>query len=191
MVLITDNQVTRTYPAEGRTTYKIDHTFDVARITGETPALLAAQSYAATHHIRYNAVRALLHEESIDKPFYWKITLLRGESLRGAVYVRAVDGAFSEFVPAPTSESSGNGFTKDVKRTFLGVGGDLEEFFTRQPDRRSIAGPYLGSAGAPAGLPVIAEPADGQPLRRSAQVFLTIDFLCSECASSVPLDSLT
>jgi hypothetical protein len=154
-VLVVDNQVVKTYAANGGATYRADLTFDPARLTPEGPALTAAQSFAARHSINYDGVRALLKQTSLDRPFRWRIELMNSGRSRGYVYVNALDSTVAAYAPpesggqggtytstttttttTSTSENDGGvegearGFGNDVKRTFLGIGGDLQEFFT-------------------------------------------------------------
>jgi hypothetical protein len=147
-VLVEDNQITKTYAANGGVTYRADLTFDPSRLTSEGPALSAAQGYAARHYINYDSVRALLKQTSLNRPFRWRIELMNGGQSRGYVYINALDSTVASYAPpqAGGEQSSGNqsgssrskgnvegdaqGFGNDVKRTFLGIGGDLQEFFT-------------------------------------------------------------
>ena len=139
-VLVEGNKITKTYPANGGVTYSSTLTFDPSRITSEGPALDAAQGYAAKHHIRYDSVTALLHQTDANKPFRWKIGLIEDGKKKGYVYVNAIDDSVADYDPATTgrhtssasSDNSEKGFANDVKSTFLGIGGDLEEFFTGQ-----------------------------------------------------------
>jgi len=136
-VLVENNQIVKSYPANGGTTYSAKLTFDPSRITSEGPALNAAQGYAAQHHIAYDSVHALLKQTSVDKPFRWKVDLLDNGQRLGSVYVNALDDsvAFYESASAAKGTSSGKSsegksFSHEVQKTFLGVGGDLEEIFT-------------------------------------------------------------
>jgi len=133
-VVVENNQISKSYPANGGMTYPGDLTFDPSRITSEAPVLSAAQDYAAQHHIAYDSVRALLKETAANKPFRWKVELVNSGKSRGFVYVNALDDTVALYQD-PSSDRGGSdggftGFTHDVKKTFLGVGGDLEEFFT-------------------------------------------------------------
>jgi hypothetical protein len=138
-VLVENGAIVKTYDAQGGTTYSMRLSFDPARITGEQPALNAAQDYATRHNIAYNGVRALLKETSVNKPFRWRIELMDSGTGRGYVMVNAVDDTVAAYVP-PHHSGSGGGtgsvsqdaqdFGHDVQNTFLGIGGDLEEFFT-------------------------------------------------------------
>jgi len=137
-VLVENNQITKTYPANGGTTYSASLTYDPSRITSEGPALSAAQGYAAKHHLVYDSVTALLKETSASKPFRWKIGLVSNGKSQGYVMVNALDDTVAAYIP-PTSHSTAStsssddgakGFGNDVKNTFLGIGGDLQEFFT-------------------------------------------------------------
>jgi hypothetical protein len=138
-VLVQNDQITKTYPANGGTTYSDALTFDPSRITSEGPALSAAQGYAVKHNLTYDTVHALLKETGKNKPFRWRVELLDSGRSRGYVYVNALDDSVSAY-SSPTADKTGvstdsatqtaAGFGNDVKHTFLGIGGDLEEFFT-------------------------------------------------------------
>ena len=146
-VLVENGQVTKSYEAQGGVTYSSRLTFDPSRITNEQPVLNAAQNYATKHNIAYTSVRALLKQTSLEKPFRWRIELMNADKSEGFVMVNAVDDSVAAYVPhdtatSPASSSSGGGtpdggvtgdaekFGNDVKNTFLGIGGDLQEFFT-------------------------------------------------------------
>jgi hypothetical protein len=137
-VLVENNKITKTYPANGGVTYSATLTFDPSRITSEGPALDAAQGYAAKNKIRYDSVTALLHQTSANKPFRWKIGLIDAGKKKGYVYVNAIDDSVASYESSATekhsssasSDDSAKGFANDVKSTFLGIGGDLEQFFT-------------------------------------------------------------
>ena len=118
----------------------------------EGPALTAAQNYATRHDIPYDSVRALLKETSLDRPFRWRIELMNDGRSKGYVFINALDSSVASYASSGSStqvaESSttttttsrsnsddsdndnSGGFGNDVKRTFLGIGGDLQEFFT-------------------------------------------------------------
>ena len=146
-VLVANNQIVKTYAANGGVVYRADLTFDPARMTPEGPALAAAQQYAAQHRIAYDSVRALLKQNAGNRPFRWRIELMNANQSRGFVYINALDSSVAAYAPpgstetettttTTTTEHHGNvesdahDFGTDVKRTFLGIGGDLQEFFT-------------------------------------------------------------
>lgn len=139
-VLVQNGQITKTYEANGGITYVSDLTFDPSRITDEGPALSAAQTYAGQHSIAYDSVRALLKQNSTDQPLRWRVELLESGKSRGYVFVNTSDNSFASYQPAPTSPTgtdtaqsasdAAQGFAHTVKKTFLGIGGDLEQFFT-------------------------------------------------------------
>ncbi len=137
-VLVENNRISKTYPANGGVTYSADLTFDPSHITSEGPALSAAQGYAAKHHLAYDSVTALLKETSLNKPFRWKVGLIRDGKKLGYVMVNALDDTVASYAPpsgdktasASSSDDSDKGFFHGVQKTFLGIGGDLEEFFT-------------------------------------------------------------
>jgi len=134
-VLVQNGKIVKSYVANGGVTYSKDLTFDPSRISSEVPALDAAKGYAAKHKITYDAVHALLKETALNKPFRWRVELLRSGRSRGYVYVNALDDSVASYQSPTTpkkksSGSSSDGFGNDVKNTFLGIGGDLQEFFT-------------------------------------------------------------
>jgi hypothetical protein len=149
-VFVQNGQVVKTYEARGGVIYSSHLTFDPSRITEEQPALNAAQNYATHHHIAYNSVRALLKQTSATRPFRWRIELLDSGESRGFVLINAVDDTVASFVPpavhhgsssasaattksasaSDSVESDATRFGDDVKNTFLGIGGDLQQFFT-------------------------------------------------------------
>jgi hypothetical protein len=133
-VLVENGKVTKTYAANGGVTYSKDLTFDPSHISSERPALTAARTYAAKRQISYDAVHALLKETALNKPFRWRVELLHEGHSRGFVYVNALDDEVAAYekpsAQASTSSSNAEGFGDEVKSTFLGIGGDLEQFFT-------------------------------------------------------------
>jgi hypothetical protein len=135
-VLVQGGKVVKTYAANGGETYSKLLTFDPSLITSEGPALAAAQSYAAKKRISYDSVHALLKETGLNKPFRWRVELLHDGHSRGFVYVSALDDSVAAYEKpeaqkkAATTANNSDGFGDDVKNTFLGIGGDLQEFFT-------------------------------------------------------------
>jgi hypothetical protein len=136
-VLVQGGQIIKSYGANGGTIYQETLSFDPTRITSEGPALMAAQGYAAKHGIEYDSVTALLHQTGVNKPFRWKIELVDIGKSKGFVYVNALDDSVAAF-SGPTAAKGAQaetpktaaGVGDQVKHTFLGIGGDLEEFFT-------------------------------------------------------------
>jgi hypothetical protein len=138
VVLVENGKVSRTYAANGGKTYAEALSFDPSRITSEGPALTAAQGYAGKHKIAYDSVKALLNEVP-KKPFRWKIELVDAGESKGYVYVNALDDTVAAY-SSPTARATGKtgdstpktaaGLGSQVKDTFLGIGGDLQEFFT-------------------------------------------------------------
>ena len=133
-VLVENGKIAKTYVANGGVTYSKDLTFDPSRISSEIPALDAAKGYAAKHKITYDAVHALLKEAALNKPFRWRVEMLHDGHSRGFVYVNALDDSVASYqspsAQKKSSSSDSGGFGDDVKSTFLGIGGDLQEFFT-------------------------------------------------------------
>ena len=133
-VLVQNGKIAKTYVANGGVTYSKDLTFDPSRISSEVPALDAAKGYAVKHKISYDSVHALLKEAALNKPFRWRVELLHDGHSRGFVYVNALDDSVASYqspsAQKKSSSGSSDGFGDDVKNTFLGIGGDLQEFFT-------------------------------------------------------------
>jgi hypothetical protein len=141
-VRVENGQITRTYEAKGGVVYDDTLTFSPSQVSNEGPALAAAQSYAADHALAYDHVRVLLRVTTANQAFRWRVELLNGSANKGFVFVNETDGAFAMYSPpgsvsSHTSASTGGGVAgdaqraaDDVKNTFLGIGGDLQEFFT-------------------------------------------------------------
>jgi hypothetical protein len=140
-VKVDNGQITRTYEARGGVVYADALTFPRAQVSGEGPALAAAQNYAAQHALAYDHVRALLRVTTQNQAFRWRVQLLDGSESKGFVFVNASDGTFAMYAPpgsVPTKSGTGTDgvagdvsrAANDVKNTFLGIGGDLQEFFT-------------------------------------------------------------
>jgi hypothetical protein len=140
-VQVDNGRITRTYEANGGVVYGDTLTFSGAQVTGEGPALAAAQSYAAQHALAYDHVRALLRVTTADQSLRWRVQIMDGSRPRGFVFVNAADGSFAMYAPpgsVPVHHSSNTGGVvgdakragNDVKDTFLGIGGDLQQFFT-------------------------------------------------------------
>jgi len=143
-VKVENGQIVRTYDAQGGVVYARELTFSASRVTGEGAALANAQQYAAQHAIAYDGARALLRRNSSEGSLRWRVELMNGPVSKGFVFTDAGDGAFALYAPpgavsagSHTGGTSDGGvvgdakkFGSDVKHTFLGVGGDLQQFFT-------------------------------------------------------------
>ncbi len=151
-VKVENGQVARTYEAKGGVVYGDTLTFAGSQVTGERKAVAAAQDYAAQHALAYDHIRVLLRITAQGQDFRWRVQLLNGAVSKGFVFVNASDGSFAMYAPpgsVPVKESSGTGggvvgdvnrAANNVKSTFLGIGGDLQEFFTGERNGRSIEG---------------------------------------------------
>lgn len=141
-VKVENGQITRAYEAKGGVVYTRALTFPRLRVSGEGAALAEAQNYAAQHAIAYDGVRVLLRLTSENQPLRWRVELMDGAKNQGFVFTNASDGTFAMYAPPgtqPSGNHAGTGgglvgdakrFGNDVKSTFLGIGGDLQEFFT-------------------------------------------------------------
>ena len=140
-VKVANGQVVRTYPAQGGVVYADALTFAPSGVRGIGKALSTAEDYAAQHSIAYNQVRALLRVTAPGEPLRWRIQLMDDGRNRGFVFVDAASGAFASYMhsgPHHASSSTGGDSVEahaeaagnDIKDTFLGIGGDLQQFFT-------------------------------------------------------------
>jgi hypothetical protein len=142
-VRVENGAVVRTYEAKGGVVYDRELTFPRSWVTGEGPALQVADDYAANHNLSYDSARVLLRITSPGQSLRWRVELMNGEVNKGFVFVHASSGTFATYAPpgsVPTASHTGTGdggvvgdakkFGNDVKKTFLGIGGDLQEFFT-------------------------------------------------------------
>jgi hypothetical protein len=142
-VKVENGSVTRSYEAKGGVVYSDALTFAPSSVTGERHALAASQDYAAKHALAYDQVRVLLRITAPGQGMRWRVQLRDGVKNRGFVFVNAGDGTFAMYAPPGAmstqskTDTGGGGVVgdvkhaaNDVKNTFLGIGGDLQEFFT-------------------------------------------------------------
>jgi len=137
-VRVENGRITRTYEAKGGVVYSEHLAFDPSQIHGIDAALTAARNYAARQDLHYNRVHALLRLTSNGDAFRWRIQILEGSDNRGFVFVNTNDGSFALYAPPSTPQDSGTASVtgaaqqagREVTNTFLGIGGDLQQFFT-------------------------------------------------------------
>ena len=139
-VKVENGQIVKTYNAKGGVTYRHDLVFSRSEVSNESGALNAAQTYTGQHSIAYDHVRVLLRVTASHQELRWRVQLLDAGASKGFVFSHASDGSFAMYAPAgsePSGSGTGGGVVgdakragSDVKNTFLGIGGDLQEFFT-------------------------------------------------------------
>jgi hypothetical protein len=139
-VCVQNGQIARSYEAKGGVVYGDTLTFDPSQVRGIGKALTGAQDYAAEHSIAYDQVRALLRLTTHDEALRWRVQLLNDGTNKGFVFVDAATGTFAMYKPSGSHhassgggdsvEASANAAGNDIKNTFLGIGGDLQQFFT-------------------------------------------------------------
>jgi hypothetical protein len=139
-VCVQNGQIARTYEAKGGVIYGDTLTFDPSQIHGSNKALTGAQDYAAEHSIAYDQVRELLRLTTHDESLRWRVQLLNDGASKGFVFVDAATGTFVTYRSSEHHHDSGTGGDSveananaagnDIKNTFLGIGGDLQQFFT-------------------------------------------------------------
>jgi hypothetical protein len=132
LITIKNGKVDQVRPAEGK--YQSEMSFDPTKckVTVET-ALKTAAEYAEKNQVTYDATAVHLRRPEQGKAPSWRVQLVRDGKSQGYVYTKPEDGSFAEYkvkaADSGGSEDSKN-FGKEVEDTFLGIGGDLEEFFT-------------------------------------------------------------
>jgi hypothetical protein len=140
-VCVQNGQIARTYEAKGGVVYGDTLTFDPSQVHGIGKALTGAQDYASEHSIAFDQVRALLRLTTHDEALRWRVQLLNDGKNKGFVFVDAATGTFVTYKSAGSHHASGGGTGdsveananaagNDIKNTFLGIGGDLQQFFT-------------------------------------------------------------
>jgi hypothetical protein len=98
-------------------------------------ALAGVKAKAREKAMTFDSVHAYLYRRTAGEGPAWEFELLQGGASRG-VFQLAADGTFAGYQEARTAsgpvakKGGAAGFFQDVERTFLGIGGDLEEFFT-------------------------------------------------------------
>lgn len=132
VVVVTKGKIERVYPSECKTSCDDNKSFDptLNKISVEK-AFQAAKLYAEKNQISYDKTRVLLHRPEIGKAPVWRTELYSAGVSRGFVHLNSTDGTFSSYeLPSTHPKSGAEDFANDVERTFKGIGGDLEEFFT-------------------------------------------------------------
>jgi len=141
-VRVENGQIVRSYEAKGGVVYGDTLTFSPDQVGGANKALQAAEDYASQHSLAYDHVRALLRLTTHDQTLRWRVQLLDGGVSKGFVFVDAASGAFAHYEPTArhhhgggtgtgdSVEANANAAGNDIKNTFLGIGGDLQQFFT-------------------------------------------------------------
>jgi len=138
-VCVQNGQIARSYEAKGGVVYGDTLTYDPSQARGIGKALTGAQDYAAEHNIAYDQVRALLRQTTHDESLRWRVQLLNDGTSKGFVFVDAATGTFAMYRSSAHHHDSGGGDSveananaagNDIKNTFLGIGGDLQQFFT-------------------------------------------------------------
>ncbi len=131
MVRIVDDKVEIFQPANFGSPARESSTFNPFFVkVSVQKALSTAAAYANEQKISYDHVRVQLRRPSSDQAPSWRVELLENAHNLGTVYISPENGQLVYFNSTRSSPDSAAGFFNDVKRTFLGIGGDLEQFFT-------------------------------------------------------------
>jgi hypothetical protein len=153
VVVVENGKVVRFNAAEDQDNDDVRLTFDPSqyRVSSQA-ALKAASKYAQESVLPSDAVRIYLNRPAIGRAPVWTVELLYEGRSQGYIYANDKTGAFAGYRPptsgkksserasstskskskseSGSSSSSEKSFGEEVEDTFLGIGGDLEEFFT-------------------------------------------------------------
>lgn len=131
IVTVVDGQIQSNQPADFKTSASETLVFDPAlnKVSADQ-ALNRAKAYASDKQLKFSTVKMELRRPSSGQPPAWRISLYMDERFSGTLYLNDTDGAVVNYRSNQPKETGGEGFANDVKNTFLGIGGDLEEFFT-------------------------------------------------------------
>jgi hypothetical protein len=133
LVTVVDGKINKVIPSTLKKTVTPDRLFDPSsQAPSLDNALAAAAQYAKDNEIAYNQVRVVLRRPEPGEAPTWLVEMRQDGLSRGVVYTSAPSGRFVRYTAVKKSGGGGGaaGFFKDVENTFLGIGGDLEEFFT-------------------------------------------------------------
>lgn len=135
MAKVVDGKLEELGPAGHKQAARSERVFDpdLVKVTYDQ-ALAGVKAKAQEKAMTFDSVNAYLYRRAAGEGPAWEFELRQAGASRG-VFQLAADGAFAGYqearVSAPMAKKSGAaGFFQDVERTFLGIGGDLEEFFT-------------------------------------------------------------
>jgi len=128
-VRVVNDKIDSVQPGEFKSKPTESLTFDPdkAGVSSES-ALSRTRVYAEQNHIAYDTVKMQLRRNSAGEAPAWRVMMYQGSDYAGTLYLKETDGSVASY--QPRKSSGGNGFFNDVKDTFLGIGGDLENFFT-------------------------------------------------------------
>ena len=98
----------------------------------ESIALQKVADYAKKNQIDYDRVAMELRRFSTNISPTWKAVIYRGSKKVALLGLNDIDGEVVSTENPKESSSGAKGFFQDVEKTFKGIGGDLEEFFTNE-----------------------------------------------------------
>jgi len=120
-------------PADHKQVAKSERVFDpdLVKVT-YSQALAEVKTKAQEMAMTFDTVSAYLYRRTPGEAPTWDLELFQAGASRGHFQLEA-DGTFARYQeakPVVAKKSGAAGFFQDVENTFLGIGGDLEEFFT-------------------------------------------------------------
>ena len=128
-VRVVNGKIDSVQPGEFKSKPTESLVFNPAKTAVSTEtALSRTRAYAEQNHITYDAVKVQLRRNTVGEAPAWRVMMFHGDEYKGTLYLKETDGSVVSY--QPRKSGSGNGFFNDVKDTFLGIGGDLENFFT-------------------------------------------------------------
>lgn len=132
VVVLKGGKIDRVHPSEYRKSFDDIMSFDPAlnKISLEQ-AFQNTKKYAEINQITYDETRVSLCRPESGKAPVWKVDMRNKGISRGVICTNPQDGTFANYEKTKSvRKSGGDNFGDNVESTFLGVGGDLEEFFT-------------------------------------------------------------
>jgi hypothetical protein len=130
-VFVEGNKAVRSLPAKSPKAGDPSISFDplLGKVTLET-ALGTAAAYARENQITYDSVRVLLRRTAAGQAPNWNVEMIQDGHSKGIVVTKSEDGTLASYRKPVPKKSGLAKFGDDVEKTFLGIGGELEEFFT-------------------------------------------------------------
>jgi hypothetical protein len=133
MARVVDGKLEQLGPAEHKQVAKSERVFDPDLVkVSYDQAWGAVKAKAQEKAMTFDAVNAYLYRKVPGESPVWEFELRQAGASRGIFELdsNGVFASYQEARPAAVKKGGAAGFFQDVERTFLGIGGDLEEFFT-------------------------------------------------------------
>ncbi len=131
LVKVVDGKVDRFQPGDFKSKVTESLTFDpTANKVSAEQALLQVRTFAQQKQLNYDSVKMQLRRFSTNVSPTWQAELYQNSGFVARMHLNDVDGTVVTYRTTREGAEQVNGFFKDVEKTFLNIGGELEEFFT-------------------------------------------------------------